>query len=119
VMDDESGTSSGTARMLVKPLRKTMKTLRAPHRNADVAQSNAVSPTPSTIALPCSTGRRVLQAHIPVSPDHTQTHTDIRSSADADRPRDASCLSVVSFNRTIISIELLMLVTSVGGLAQW
>ncbi|CAG0921809.1 unnamed protein product [Notodromas monacha] len=45
-------TSSGTARMLVKPLRKTTKTLLAPHRRAEVAQSKAVSPAPRTMTLP-------------------------------------------------------------------
>ena len=36
--------SSGTARMLTNPLRNTTKTLLAPQRRADVAQSKAVSP---------------------------------------------------------------------------
>ena len=62
----ETRTSSGTARMLENPLRKTTNTLRAPHRSAAVAQSNAVSPTPRTTTLPCSRGRRPdLQTHIP------------------------------------------------------
>jgi len=59
-------TSSGTALMLVKPFLNTMYTLRAPQRNADVAQSNAVSPTPNTITLPWILGSLLLQAHIPV-----------------------------------------------------
>ena len=58
-------TSSGTALMLVNPLRKTTNTLLAPHLSADVAQSNAVSPAPSTITLPCRDGNIDLQAHIP------------------------------------------------------
>ena len=58
-------TSSGTALMLVKPLRKTTNTRRAPQRRAEVAQSNAVSPAPRTIALPWRSGRVLLQAHIP------------------------------------------------------
>lgn len=45
-------TSSGTARMLVKPLRKTTNTFLAPHLRADVAQSKAVSPAPRTTTLP-------------------------------------------------------------------
>ena len=36
-----SSISSGTALMLVKPFRKTTKTLLAPQRRAEVAQSNA------------------------------------------------------------------------------
>ena len=36
--------SSGTARILTNPLRNTTKTLLAPQRKADVAQSKAVSP---------------------------------------------------------------------------
>ena len=85
-------TSSGTARMFVKPLRKTMKTLRAPHRRADVAQSNAVSPTPSTITLPYSSGRRALHAHIPASADHTRTLqvTDAEAS-ERREPRRRCC----------------------------
>lgn len=47
-------TSSGTALMLVKPFLNTTKTRLAPHLSADVAQSNAVSPAPSTITLPNS-----------------------------------------------------------------
>ena len=49
-------TSSGTALILLKPLRNTIKTFLAPHRKADVAQSKAVSPAPSTITLPCTLG---------------------------------------------------------------
>jgi len=45
-------TSSGTARILVKPLRNTTNTFLAPQRSAEVAQSNAVSPAPSTTTLP-------------------------------------------------------------------
>jgi len=45
-------TSSETARMLVKPFRKTTKTFLAPHRRAEVAQSKAVSPAPRMITLP-------------------------------------------------------------------
>ena len=58
-------TSSGTARMLLKPLRNTTNTRLAPHRIADVAQSNAVSPAPSTITLPCNLGSVALQPHMP------------------------------------------------------
>ena len=58
-------TSSGTARTLLNPLRKTTKTRLAPHRKADVAQSKAVSPAPRTITLPCSDGRADLHLHIP------------------------------------------------------
>lgn len=60
-------TSSGTARTLVKPFRKTTKTFRAPHRRAEVAQSKAVSPAPRTITLPRRDGSSwlFLQAHIP------------------------------------------------------
>ena len=47
-----SSISSGTARIFVKPLRKATKTRRAPHRNAEVQQSNAVSPAPRTMTLP-------------------------------------------------------------------
>uniref|UniRef100_A0A6B0UR70 Uncharacterized protein n=1 Tax=Ixodes ricinus TaxID=34613 RepID=A0A6B0UR70_IXORI len=60
-----SSISSGTARMFVKPFRKTTKTRLAPHLSADVAQSNAVSPAPRTITLPKSDGRVCLQPHIP------------------------------------------------------
>lgn len=63
----EARTSSGTARMLVKPLRKTTNTRLAPQRRADVAQSNAVSPAPRTITLPCSEGSLLLHAHIPAN----------------------------------------------------
>lgn len=52
-----SSTSSGTAFILELPLRNTTKTFLAPHRNADVAQSKAVSPAPSTMTLPNSFGR--------------------------------------------------------------
>jgi hypothetical protein len=45
-------TSSGTARIFLKPLRNTTNTFFAPHRRAEVAQSNAVSPAPSTTTLP-------------------------------------------------------------------
>ena len=58
-------TSSGTARMLVKPFLKTTKTFLAPHLKAEVAQSKAVSPAPSTITLPCSGGSWALHARIP------------------------------------------------------
>jgi hypothetical protein len=54
--------------MFVLPLRNTTKTLRAPHRSAEVAQSNAVSPAPNTITLPLSSGNfgpDALQAHKP------------------------------------------------------
>ena len=37
----------------------------APHLKADVAQSNAVSPAPSTITLPYICGSCDLHAHIP------------------------------------------------------
>ena len=59
-------TSSGTALMLVNPLRNTTKTLLAPHLRAEVAQSNAVSPAPSTSTLhPCKSGRLDLHVHMP------------------------------------------------------
>ena len=58
-------TSSGTARMLVNPLLNTTNTRRAPHLKAEVAQSNAVSPDPNTITLPCKEGRELLQEQIP------------------------------------------------------
>lgn len=50
-------TSSGTARMLEKPFRKTTNTLVAPHLSAEVAQSKAVSPAPRTITLPWRDGK--------------------------------------------------------------
>ena len=60
-------TSSGTALMFVKPFLKMTNTLFAPQRRADVAQSKAVSPAPSTITVPRSSGRDVrLHEHIPV-----------------------------------------------------
>lgn len=59
-------TSSGTALMLVNPFLNTTYTLLAPHLRADVAQSKAVSPAPSTITLPDSWGSLDLQLHIPV-----------------------------------------------------
>lgn len=59
-------TSSGTARILVKPFLKVTKTLVAPHLRADVAQSKAVSPAPSTNTLPLSIGRE--QQHDPHMP---------------------------------------------------
>ena len=60
-------TSSGTALMFVKPFLKMTNTFFAPQRRADVAQSKAVSPAPSTITVPRSTGRDVcLHEHIPV-----------------------------------------------------
>ncbi len=59
-------TSSGTARMLVKPLRKTTNTFFAPQRSADVAQSNAVSPAPNTTHVPGKRGKLSLQEHIPI-----------------------------------------------------
>lgn len=49
-------TSSGTALILVNPFLKTTNTRRAPQRKADVAQSKAVSPAPSTITVPCIDG---------------------------------------------------------------
>lgn len=59
-------TSSGTARMFVHPFRNTTKTFLAPHRSAEVAQSKAVSPAPSTMTVPWSIGRdSLLQAHNP------------------------------------------------------
>ena len=58
-------TSSGTALMLVKPFLNTTNTLLAPQRSADVQQSNAVSPAPSTITTPFSSGNLDLHAHIP------------------------------------------------------
>lgn len=58
-------TSSGTALMLVKPFLKQTKTLLAPHRSADVAQSNAVSPAPKTITTPLRLGREEQHLCIP------------------------------------------------------
>ena len=60
-----SYTSSGTARTLLNPLRKTTKTRLAPQRKADVAQSKAVSPAPKTMTVPCRDGNEDLQWHIP------------------------------------------------------
>jgi hypothetical protein len=37
----------------------------APHLSAEVAQSKAVSPAPSTTTEPCKRGKVDLQAHIP------------------------------------------------------
>ena len=51
--------------MLLNPLRKTTKTLLAPQRKAEVAQSKAVSPAPKTITVPCSDGNEDLHWHIP------------------------------------------------------
>lgn len=59
-------TSSGTALTLVNPFLKTTNTLLAPHLKAEVAQSKAVSPAPSTITLPRREGNALLlHAHIP------------------------------------------------------
>lgn len=58
-------TSSGTALILTKPFLKTTNTRRAPQRKADVAQSKAVSPAPSTITAPRIDGNGEWQAHIP------------------------------------------------------
>lgn len=63
-------TSSGTALILVKPFLKTMNTRLAPHRKADVAQSNAVSPAPRTMTEPNTRGSLDLHAHIPEVVDH-------------------------------------------------
>lgn len=60
-------TSSGTARTLLKPFLNTTKTLLAPQRSADVAQSNAVSPAPKTMTVPYSAGSCDLHLHIPFS----------------------------------------------------
>lgn len=60
-------TSSGTARIFLKPLRNTTNTFFAPHRRAEVAQSNAVSPAPSTITLPWREGKALLHSHIPTN----------------------------------------------------
>ena len=52
--------------MLVNPFLKTTNTRLAPQRRAEVAQSNAVSPAPSTMTLPWRLGREgALQEHIP------------------------------------------------------
>ena len=59
-------TSSGTALMLVKPFLKQTKTLLAPHRSADVAQSNAVSPAPKTITTPLRFGSEEQHLCIPI-----------------------------------------------------
>lgn len=58
-------TSSGTARTLLNPFLKTTKTRFAPQRNADVAQSKAVSPAPKTTTVPCNAGSCDLHLHIP------------------------------------------------------
>ena len=42
--------------MLLKPFRNTTNTFLAPHLNADVAQSIAVSPAPNTITIPYNLG---------------------------------------------------------------
>ena len=49
----------------MNPFRKTTKTRLAPQRKADVAQSNAVSPAPKTMTVPCSDGNEDLHRHIP------------------------------------------------------
>lgn len=59
-------TSSGTARIWLNPFRKQTNTFGAPQRIADVAQSIAVSPAPSTTTLPLRTGNTDLHAHIPI-----------------------------------------------------
>ncbi|QQP51182.1 Dihydropyrimidine dehydrogenase [Caligus rogercresseyi] len=46
----------GTARIFENPFRKTTKTLFAPHRIAEVAQSKAVSPAPRTMTSPYNSG---------------------------------------------------------------
>ena len=52
--------------MFVNPFLNTTYTRFAPQRRADVAQSNAVSPHPSTTTLPDREGRDAeLHAHIP------------------------------------------------------
>ena len=58
-------TSSGTACIFLKPLRNTTNTFLAPQRSAEVAQSNAVSPAPSTITLPKREGKALLHSHMP------------------------------------------------------
>jgi len=60
----ENLTSSGTARMLVNPLRNTTKTLDAPQRSAEVAQSNAVSPAPNTMTTPEIFGNSFFALHL-------------------------------------------------------
>ena len=60
-------TSSGTARILLNPLRNTTNTLRAPQRRAEVAQSKAVSPAPSTTTVPWILGNWAEHKHDPVS----------------------------------------------------
>ena len=68
-------TSSGTALMLVNPFLNTTNTRLAPHRSADVAQSNAVSPAPNTITVPLRLGRGVvLQEHIPGNVKNNKHH---------------------------------------------
>jgi hypothetical protein len=75
-------TSSGTARMLVNPLRNTTKTLDAPHRSAEVAQSNAVSPAPRTMTFPaiCGSDFLLLHAHIPNSYFNKKTNTNFKKN---------------------------------------
>ena len=60
-------TSSGTGLMPVKPLRNTTVTRCAPVRRALVAQSNAVSPAPSTTTWP---QRRTVSARHAHTPAH-------------------------------------------------
>ena len=61
----ERNTSSGTARILLKPFLKATNTFLAPHLKADVAQSNAVSPAPKTTTIPVNLGYEALQPHMP------------------------------------------------------
>ena len=59
--------------MLVNPFLNTTNTLLAPHRSAEVAQSNAVSPAPSTITLqPSMLGKSDLHEHMPAQIWHEE-----------------------------------------------
>ena len=71
-------TSSGTARILVNPFLNTTNTFLAPQRRAEVQQSKAVSPAPSTIAVPDSSGNLDLQPHIPIGKITSISKRDLR-----------------------------------------
>jgi hypothetical protein len=49
----------------------------APHLKADVAQSNAVSPDPSTITLPYNCGSCDLHAHIPETQKQSTAYVEM------------------------------------------
>ena len=76
-------TSSGTGLIVVKPFLNVRNTRFAPHRRADVAQSKAVSPAPSTITFPWSSGNLALQAHIPATKFVKQCSSTIANKTGA------------------------------------